>query len=144
MKKLAVLYPAHYEQSSGGAEIQIRYLMEVCVRAGIEVHYIFVNKGTEIKNELRAILYPLNKKRKYKFCGQGWFLYKKQIVEVLDKINPDVIYTRLGSSWINIASEYALKHRIKHIHALASDKDVARKILLPPFFLYFLKLKFFI
>ena len=33
MKKIAILYPAHYEQSSGGAEIQILYLINACQAA---------------------------------------------------------------------------------------------------------------
>ena len=45
MKKIAILYPAHYEQSSGGAEIQILYLINACKQQNWEIHYIFEDKG---------------------------------------------------------------------------------------------------
>ena len=51
MKKIAILYPAHYEQSSGGAEIQILYLINACKQQNWEIHYIFEDKGTDIKNK---------------------------------------------------------------------------------------------
>lgn len=49
MKKIAILYPAHYEQSSGGAEIQILYLINACKQQNWEIHYIFEDKGNRYK-----------------------------------------------------------------------------------------------
>lgn len=136
MKKIVVLYPAHYEQSMGGAEMQIKYFIRACLQAGHEVHYIYEDKGKVIKNEEGIILHPISKISKRKFCGKGWFLYKNGINKFLNEIKPDVIYTRLGSSWIYFAAEYARKNNVKHIHALASDLDVSRNIFkkIYPFF----------
>ena len=136
MKKIVVLYPSHYEQSMGGAEMQIKYFIRACRHEGHEVHYIYEDKGNVIKNEEGIILYPMSKIPKIKFCGKGWFLYRNQINTILHKIKPDVIYTRLGSSWIYFAAEYARKNNVKHIHALASDLDVSRNFLkkIYPFF----------
>lgn len=128
MKKIVVLYPAHYEQSMGGAEMQIKYFIQACHQVGHEVHYIYEDKGKEIKNIEGVILHPIKKIQKIKFCGKSWFLYRKSIDENLKKIKPDVIYTRLASSWIYFASQYALKNNIKHIHALASDYDVFKSV----------------
>ena len=68
MKKIAILYPAHYEQSSGGAEIQILYLINACKQQNWEIHYIFEDKGTDIKNKENIVLHPLCKMKNYKFC----------------------------------------------------------------------------
>ena len=127
MKTIAILYPAFYEQSNGGAELQIRYLVASAAGVGHTIHYLFEDKGRTIQNELNVILHPLKKKADIKFCGKGWFRYRKLINKELDRIRPDVIYTRLGSSWIDIAAEYARKHDIQHIHAIASDIDVRRR-----------------
>lgn len=134
MKKIVVLYPSHYEQSSGGAEIQLKYLVEACTISGFEVHYIYEEKGVPIANKVKAILHPLHKKRNYKFCGKGWFLYRDQILKELNNIKPDSIYTRLGSSWVGIVATYAKLHNIKHIHALASDIDVSKQLFHKPYY----------
>lgn len=136
MKKIAILYPAHYEQSNGGAELQISYFAKAAVNVGHEVHYVYENKNKPIQNELGLVLHPVNKIKDIKFCGKGWFRYRKAINKVLESVMPDVVYTRLGSSWIDIAAQYARKYNKRHIHALASDNDVSRKVLssLFPFF----------
>lgn len=136
MKKIAILYPAHYEQSNGGAELQISYFVKAAVNAGHEVHYVYEDKKKLIQNELGLVLHPINKIKDIKCCGKGWFRYRKSINKVLKSVMPDVVYTRLGSSWIDIAAQYAQKYNKRHIHALASDKDVSRKVLssLFPFF----------
>ena len=67
MKKITILYPAHYEQSSGGAEIQILYLINACKQQNWEIHYIFEDKGTDIKNKKNILLHPINKIKNYKF-----------------------------------------------------------------------------
>lgn len=136
MKRIAILYPAHYEQSNGGAELQISYFVEAAVNAGHEVHYIYEEKRKPIRNKLGLYLHPLNKIKDPKFCGKGWFKYRRAINKILDSVMPDVVYTRLGSSWIDFASQYALRYNKTHIHALASDKDVNRRVLSPIFPFY--------
>lgn len=143
MKKIAILYPAHFEQSFGGAEIQVKYLYEACLENGFEVHFIFEDKGTKITQRENVFLYPIRKKIVYKGFGKGWFLCKRQIEIFLDQASPDVIYTRLGSSWVGIAAKYAKKHNIKHIHALASDKDTQRKLLGKPYYPLFSQIETF-
>lgn len=131
MKKVVILYPAHYEEATGGAELQIHYLVQY-LKSSFEIHYIYCKKNGIIKNTDKLILHPM-KRKKIKFVGQAWFLYKKDIERILISIRPDFIYTRLGSSWMYFAEAYALKHHIKHIHAFASDLDVSRKYLYPIF-----------
>lgn len=42
----------------------------------------------------------------------------------MSEIQPDIIITRTLSSWAGIASEYAKKHSLRHIHFIASNNDV--------------------
>lgn len=137
MKKIAILYPAHFEQSFGGAEIQVRYLHDACLAAGWEVHFIYEEKGKPINPRNQVFLHPIKRKVLYKGCGKGWFLYKNQIQQALNKIQPDVIYTRLGNSWVGFAAQYAKAHGIRHIHALASDNDVEKRLGHRPFYPFF-------
>lgn len=126
MRKLVILYPAHFEQAIGGAELQINYLIKYA-KYKYEIHYIFCSTGITINNEDKIILHPI-KRKKYKLIGQAWFMYEREINSLLHLIKPDVIYTRLGSSWIYFAEKYAENHNILHVHAIALDYDLLRKV----------------
>lgn len=133
LKKLVILYPAHYLLSSGGAELQISYLVEALIKnEGYNISYIY-SSNKNLPQDNNVDLYPIPRKKKIKFLGQAWFRYKKDILEKLYEIKPDIIYTR-GQYWIDIAAEYAVKNNIKHIHAIASDNDVVRRMLRGTFF----------
>lgn len=124
IKKVVILHPAHWEQAMGGAELQISYLVTELKKQGFEVHFIFENKGKHIENKLRIHLHPLKKINLRKWFGQRWLLYRKRINWQLKEINPDVIYTRMYSSWSGFAANYAKKNNIQHIWAIASDNDL--------------------
>ncbi|WP_430404410.1 hypothetical protein [Fluviicola sp.] len=128
MRKIVFLHPAHYEQSMGGAEYQISLLMEFLKKQSdrVEIHHIFEDNRTPIKNGLNIQLVPLKKIKLNKRFGDRWFLYKKRIITELERIQPDVIYTRFFSSWSGIAADFARQNNCTHIWALASDNDVTR------------------
>lgn len=118
MKKLAVVYPAHYREFCGGAELQISYLCHAALQTAWEVHYIYIPRRSSLQPAGTEILHPLQP------CGEKapFYRYRKQIAEILEQIRPDVVYTRHSSSWIEFAGEYAARHGISHFHALASDR----------------------
>ncbi len=128
MRKIVFLHPAHYEQSMGGAEYQISLLIEFLKKqsARIEIYYIYEDNRTPIENGLNIQLVPLKKIKLNKRFGDRWFLYKRRIVTELERIRPDVIYTRFFSSWSGIAANFANQNNCIHIWALASDNDVTR------------------
>ncbi len=124
MKKLVIIHPSHWEQALGGAELQISYLVKHAAAKGYHVHIIFEEKGVPITHKEKVSLHPLKKKKLRKSFGHRWFLYVNQIYKKLCQIQPDVIYTRIYSSWSGVAAKYANEHDITHIWALASDRDV--------------------
>jgi len=121
MKKIVIVYPVHYEQLMGGSELQISYLVKHAKQAGHEVHYIYLDEGVPIVNSDKLILWPIKKNI---ISTKLSFVHYHSIIKRLQKIMPDLIYTRRSSSWIGIAGEYARKHNIRHIHAISSDKAV--------------------
>lgn len=128
MRKIVFLHPAHYEQSMGGAEYQISLLIEFLKKqsAHVEIYYIFEDNRTPIENRVNIHLVPLKKIKLNKRFGDRWFLYRKGIAAELERIQPDVIYTRFFSSWSGIAANFARQNNCTHIWALASDNDVTR------------------
>lgn len=128
MRKIVFLHPAHFEQSMGGAEYQISLLIDFLKKqsARIEIYYVFEDNRTPIENRLNIQLVPLKKIKLNKRFGDRWFLYRKEIMTELERIQPDVIYTRFFSSWSGIAANFAHQNNCVHIWALASDNDVTR------------------
>lgn len=124
MKKVVILHPAFWMQAMGGAELQISYLVKRLLLEKCEIHYIFEDKGKIISSVERIYLHPLKRIILKKRFGSRWFLYKKQINRLLNEIKPDIIYTRMFSSWSGIASIYAKSNSIQHIYAIASDQDL--------------------
>lgn len=127
MKRVVILHPSFWSQAMGGAEIQIKFLVDKLIDQNFEVHYIYEDKGLKFNNSTGIHLHPLDRIRIKKRFGNRWFLYKKRILEKLNEIQPSSIYTRFYSSWSGFASEYAVKNKIIHIWAIASDSDLYQK-----------------
>lgn len=125
-RKIAILHPAYWEQLIGGAELQIKYLIEYSLRQGYKIHYIFEDHGTPIKNSYGISLYPL-KPRRIRGLGESFILNSFEVYSLLKVISPNIIYTRLYSSWTGLATIFSKRFNMKHIWAIASNNDVNRK-----------------
>jgi glycosyltransferase involved in cell wall biosynthesis len=112
----------------GGAEYQIYLLINFLIKQKLNYHiyYIYENRGGQILNHLNVHLLPLKRLKLNKRFGDRWFLHKTEIQNYLDKIQPDIIYTRSYSSWSGIAAEYTKSNNCIHFWALASDRDLYR------------------
>lgn len=120
-----ILHLAHWDQLLGGAELQLKYLSQYLVRKGYEVHFIYPNRtNKKTTTDTLVRLHPLKYIKTAGTLGKTWFVYKKSIVSKLSEIQPDIIITRTLSSWAGIASQYAKKHSLRHIHFIASNNDV--------------------
>lgn len=123
-KKIVILHLAHWDQLLGGAELQLKYLSQYLVRKGYEVHFIYPNRTSKKTTDTLVRLHPLKYIKTAGTLGKTWFVYKKSIVSKLSEIQPDIIITRTLSSWAGIASQFAKKNSLRHIHFIASNNDV--------------------
>ncbi|MCY1635007.1 glycosyltransferase family 4 protein [Marinifilum sp. D737] len=126
MKKVLILHPAHWEQTMGGAELQISYLVNMLKDKNYEVHFMYEDNGKQISNVTKLKLHPLKRIKGKNKLGKGWILYRKSIFQKFNEIQPDAIYTRLYSSWSGFAANYAKQQSVNHILAVASDSDLMR------------------
>lgn len=128
MKKIVVLHTAYWQQAMGGAELQILYLIEELLTQNYRVYYIYEDKKIPFENKHNIELIPLTSKLRSKRFGDRWIYFKKEIFRNLNRIKPDGIYTRTYSSWSGFATQYALKNKIPHVWAVASDNDIPKSI----------------
>lgn len=121
------MHPAYWEQAMGGAELQIKLLVEQLIMNNYTVSFIFEDKGLPYSNELKINLIPLKKIAIKKTFGSRWIFFHRKLFTILQKQNPDIIYTRFYSSWSGVASVFAKRNNKFHIWALASDSDLKNK-----------------
>ena len=126
MKKIVILHTAHWQQAMGGAELQIKFLIEMLISENFKVYYIYEDKKTHFVNYHKLELRPIQSKIKSKRFGDRWVSLKDEVFTYLNEIKPDGIYTRTFSSWSGFATKYAVKNNIPHIWAVASDTDLPK------------------
>lgn len=124
MRKIVILHPAHWQQAMGGAELQIRYLVEKLISHGYKVFYIYEDINKPFTNNHKIELLPIKLKLETKRFGDRWVYLKKDVFRYLNKIKPNAIYTRGYSSWSGFATQYAKNNRIPHVLAVASDNSL--------------------
>ena len=125
MKKVAILHTAHWQQAMGGAELQIKFLIENLISKNFKVYFIYEDKKTPFVNEFNELnLMPIKSVIKSKIFGDPWVLQRRYIFKHLTRIKPDAIYSRTYSSWSGYATKYALHNKIPHVWAVAHNNDI--------------------
>lgn len=119
-KRIVFLTEHHWDVEFGGAEYQIKLLIDH-IKDLYDLYYMARNI-TFIESKIKLINVPhiklLNK------FGNSFFLDALNIYQMLKKINPDVIYQRVRSAYTGIAAFYAIKHNKNMIWHVSSDNDV--------------------
>jgi glycosyltransferase involved in cell wall biosynthesis len=122
--KACVVLPGHWSAVMGGAQYQTQCIVDAMIADGrFEVHYL----ARSIADDHLPDGYELH--RVHTAFGQrkGYlFLDAPSLLRLLEKIRPDVIYQRTGSSYTGVTAWYAKRHRCRMIWHAASQADVSR------------------
>ena len=123
-RKIIVISPAHYEEAIGGAELQIKYLINTLTNfKNVGIFYITKYYNSPLKNNNHA-LFSLKRCPKYKKYRYELFDWVKLLL-LLYKIKPDSIYVRVATVYLAvvvIAKKVLLKDtKVIYNVALASD-----------------------
>ena len=123
-KKVCFLIPTHWSFMMGGAQYQAKCIIdEIKNNNNLEIYYLakrydkkYTPRGYKLCKIKRIPILS-----RYAFFFDSIFLYLK-----LRKINPDVIYQRVGCAYTGVAAYYAKTNRKKIIWHIARDDDVRR------------------
>jgi glycosyltransferase involved in cell wall biosynthesis len=119
--RVAFLLISHWSANLGGAEQQVKYLADYLSEyTEHELHYICRRTKTSLDGKM--IVHTIGKVN-----GLGKYLKcvdHSSILEKLEEIMPDVVYTRVWSSYIAVASKFCKKYNKKLICHLAHQDDV--------------------
>ena len=121
-KKIAIIC-GYFPFQSGGAEYQA-YLLAKELRKYYEVHFIFVaNEEKELVHD-GFHLHAMKKKVYFRRLGDCFFLHYRELLDILDAINPAIIYNRVATGLTGIIAMYGKKHQCKTSWHIASQLDV--------------------
>ncbi len=121
--KIVILTEHYFEYAIGGAEYQISLLARELLKAGHELHYIFIAYGHNPKPTININLHPLKARLLSRKFGHNFFLYRTDINEMLNSIRPDLIYQRVASAFTGIAARYARKNECKLVWHIAHESN---------------------
>lgn len=124
-KRFCFLLGRYFEQVRGGAEYQAYLLAQQLLRRGYEVHYVYVDDGSDFIPSIPVTLHPLRwgtlRKR---FPRYGLMGDAGQITRLLHRIAPDVIYQRAACAYTGIAGRYARRTGACFVWHIANETDV--------------------
>ena len=134
MQKICFLLGNYFKYYKGGAELQAYFIAKKLINTST-VHYIFnrppINSKINFipKIDDGIFLYPMKQYRNRLF-GKLFFLNFFELIRLLKKIDPDIIYQRGGKPYIGISSRLLKKNNKKLVIGISmNDNCYKNKIL---------------
>lgn len=121
-KRLCILSPCHWSGGIGGAELQIRLLLEKLVDSGrFDITYI----ASEVDENYRPKGYNVKKIESNSILRKAGLLFDTPMLfKALKAISPEIIYQRVGGVYTGVAAYYAKLNNCRMIWHVSSDTDV--------------------
>jgi len=128
--KLLIVSCNYYEEAFGGAELQMKYLMDYFVsnRADVEIHYIYIKQTNKIIVNNNVVLHPIER---IKFAERifDYLSYYFTVKSLIQKIQPNLIYHRIPSAFALSALKYAIKNEsTQFVLHISSQEDVDNSV----------------
>jgi len=130
MEKICFLQGNYFKYYKGGAELQAYFIGKKLIEKS-SIHYIFVEPPRDvIVNNIPKIddgifLHPMKRYRN-KFFGKLFFLNFRELIKLLIKINPDIIYQRGGKPYLGITSKLWKKNNKKLVFGISMDENCSK------------------
>ena len=134
MKKICFVSASYFKYLTGGAELQSYFIAKELAKQNI-VHYIFVKPSNHtIKDTIPKIddgifLHPMKRYRS-KIFGKLFFLNYRELIEIINKIDPDIVYQRGGKPYLGIISKLWKKNDKKLVLGLSMDVNCSKGMIL--------------
>lgn len=120
--RICVLMPMHWSTQAGGAELQARTLLrELANHPSFDVHCVVRSAG----ESYRPQGYTLHRIPAARSLAGTFLFDAPALLDLLDRIDPDVIYQRVGCTYTGIAAWWARRRDRRMVWHVASDRDVA-------------------
>jgi len=121
-KRLCLLLPSHWSASFGGSEYQVRCLLEkIVAQRAFDITYL----ARDVHPDFNPVGYDIQRVGTGRgFARHGFFFDSMSLLSILKRIQPDVIYQRVGCAYTGVAAFYARHNNSKMVWHIAHDSDV--------------------
>jgi len=121
-RKLCILAPSHWSASFGGAEYQLKLLIDLLIaHGGFEITYL----ARTVDPFFSSSAYSIEQIGKWDGIHRYSFLFDvRKLLSTLSKIRPELILQIVGCAYTGISAYYARCNSCKIIWYVASDTDV--------------------
>lgn len=124
MKKICFIMENYFNYCKGGAELQAYFIARKLIKES-EVHYIFVKhpgfNGEKFHRiDDGIILHPI-RRYDYKIFGRFLFLNYRELLKLLDDINPDLIYQRGNGTYLGMVTKWGKKNKKKLVLGISEN-----------------------
>lgn len=121
--KICFLMPHHWTSTLGGAELQVRFIMDF-MRRNTSHELAMICCHTKAQEEAGAPIYrswPSLPIRRYSLASDGL-----SISRLLRMISPCVVYTRTSTPLVGFAARYCQRHGKTLVYHIAHQSDVEK------------------
>ena len=120
--KLCIVIGAHWAHTFGGSQYQVKCLVDELIKTG-DFDIYFLARG--VNPSYQPTGYQVIKVGRESGLGKyGLFFDSLDLTRKLKKIEPDVIYQRVLSSYTGVVAHYARKSGCRFFWHVSSDMDV--------------------
>lgn len=130
MKKICFILGNYFKYNKGGAELQAGFIARKLAE-NHKVHFIFVNPIKNIgKHKIPEIddgifLHSMKRYRN-KIFGRFFFFNYRELLKLLNKIDPDIIYQRGGKPYLGIISRLWKKNKKRLVFGISMDTNCSK------------------
>ena len=119
--RVAVVMPMHWSFSLGGAEMQVRMLVErLAMDPEAEVHFI----AREVHPDYRPSGYTLHKLRGRRSIAGTFATDIPDLLSMLRALQPEVVYQRIGCAYTAAVALHGKTHSCRTLWHVSSDSDI--------------------
>ena len=122
LKKICFLVPYHFSAKMGGAEYQIKLVLEeLSKNRRFQIYYLCRKVAPNFSSKSYNIIKVGADKGYRRF---GYYFDARNVYRALREISPDIVYQNVACAYTGIAAFYAKKFGAKIIWHIASDNDL--------------------
>jgi glycosyltransferase involved in cell wall biosynthesis len=130
MRKICFILGNYFKYYKGGAELQAYFISKI-LNEYYKVHFIFVNPPNYTsKNKIpkidEGIVLHGMKRYHNKLFGRVFFLNFHEILNIIKKINPDIVYQRGGKPYLSLLSKRWRKEYKNLIFGISMDTNCSK------------------
>jgi len=126
--RLCILMPAHWSATLGGAEIQMRYLLSH-LRQSTDHEIFMICRRSLLSIDEGVPIYRI--RTPTPVSRYSYLLDYPSVQCLLKRLDPDVVYTRVGSPLVGYAARYCKRFGKKLVHHIARLDDVLPRHMVP-------------